>query len=490
MLGIRIDHGLGVECLYRLLSGVPSLIMDILPTEFTTLLSSASLVEKRAMLIALSDNIKALESVEAKDTQNLKKYVDFVPSFVKDDLLIAGIEQELDSMKLSAPNSKGVKTFWLNSTLHSYNYTGKNNPAHLIANYPNIYKLLDMINESKYSNNKLNSCLITCYGNAKKKLDLHSDNEPEMCQFTPICNVSFGCTRKIEFVPIYGGHKDPILSFDLDNCSLNIMQPGCNQFLKHRIPPGKHIVNGNNVRYVLSFRRFIPPTDSPTSSSPVNHNIDFTENLQINESNNSADNATTVELTDAVLFAGDSHFQKLDCELLGKEKIKVLNISKGGSRICDVEKAISDFTANNCQYRIVKAFVSVGTNDIRYYTRGILHLTKPLRSLVDKIKLCFPNAKIWFQSLLPLPITNPYVVSNVEDFNKLLFDTLTKSGIFMHNVFPYFLDLEYGCYRRPDYFEDNVNNVHLNSVGLGVLAKMYIKLIHRRYFNPLFYNTR
>ena len=468
--------------------------MDNLPAEFSTLLSSASLVEKRAMLIALSDNIKEHEGTEAKDTSNLGNYVDFVPSFIKDNLLIDGVQLELDSMKLNAPNSRQVKTFWLNSTMHSYNYTGKNNPAHLISSYPNINKLLDIVNKSEYSNNKLNSCLITCYGNSKKSLTLHSDNEPEICQQSPLCNITFGCTRKIDFVPIYGGHTDPICSFDLDHCSLNVMKPGCNQLLKHRVPQGEHITNGNNVRYVLSFRRFIPPIiQAPTPQSPVKDNINYFENLRDVDHKRSVDDYNTSDTDnisnqiEAVLFAGDSHFQKLDCGKLGKGKIEVLNLAKGGARICDTEKTISDFTASNDQYNIVKVFVSVGTNDIRHCTRGVLHLTKPLRSLVERIKLCFPNARIWFQSLLPLPISNPYVIGNVENFNQLLFETCSKFGVFLHDVFTEFLGVDY--HRDKYFFEKSINNVHLNSFGLGKLAKKYINLIHRRKFNPLIYNT-
>ena len=478
-----------------------------LPTEFYNLLASANLVEKRAMLIELCDNIKEQEALESRDISKLKDYVEYIPTFVKDSDLIDGIQRELEDLKLDAANTKKVKTFWLNSTNHPYKYTGRINEAHLISNYHNINKLMNIINASEHTNNKLNSCLITCYGSSKKSLSLHSDNEPEICQQTPLCNVTFGCTRKIEFVPKFGGHVDSICSFDLEHCSLNVMKPGCNQVLKHRVPKAVHVTKENNVRYSLSFRRFIPPTPTSISHSPVKNSIKYFEKLgdedgtkvqeEVEEDDDEEEDNDSLKLLDdnipvvskqieAVLVAGDSHVRGLDCERLGKNRITVLNISKGGARICDTEKSISDFSKLNDKYSIVKVFVSVGTNDIRYCRRGVLHLTKPLKSLAERIKLCFPNARIWFQSLLPLPVVDPYVKSNVINFNQLLLETCTQYKIFLLDIFDEYLGPDY--HRNIYLFEKDINNIHLNSVGLGKLAKRYINLIHRRHFNPRIYN--
>ena len=133
--------------------------MNKLPDDFLSLLSNASITEKRAMLIALSKSIREDESAEVKNIPKLRDYVDYVPSFVKDSELIDGIQDELNSMGIDAPahNSKKVKTFWLNSTSHSYAYTGSVNKAHLISDYENINKLLKIINTSEYGNNELNS---------------------------------------------------------------------------------------------------------------------------------------------------------------------------------------------------------------------------------------------------------------------------------------------------------------------------------------------
>ena len=464
-----------------------------LPNEFVSLLNSSSLVEKRAMLVSLSDNIRHCEIAERHNTQKLSDYVDYIPSYVTDKTLTDEIDMELKTMKLEATNTRKVKNFWLNSTNHPYKYSGNAHEAHMISNYPGISKLLNMLNDSSHTSANLNSCFIACYSTAKKSLNVHCDDEPEICQLSPICNVSFGSTRTIEFdpnIPYYKG--EPVCSYKLESGSLNIMKAGCQQQLKHRVIPAEHQVNKPNVRYCLSFRRFVLPS---SEASPVKSNIKMFENIGSNKEgllksgiSSLYDDNDMIEsnpgAVDTVLFAGDSHFQDLDPDKLGKGKINVVNISKGGSRICDTEAAVSKFCSNNSSCNVIKVFLSIGTNDIRYCTRGILHLTKPLKSLSERLKLCFPNAKFYYQSLLPLPIVNPYVRNNVLSFNDLLYDICTKYGIYYFDVFGDFLGPD--MHRNSLLFkvkEQNIN-IHLNNEGLYKLAKKYIYKIHNRRFNP------
>ncbi|NQZ52154.1 MAG: alpha-ketoglutarate-dependent dioxygenase AlkB [Moritella sp.] len=418
------------------------------------------------------------------------KYVDYFPSYITDEDLIFGVQQELNSMKLNAPNSRKIKNFWINTTQHAYDFTGSQNPAHNFDNYPYIKQLLNQLKASgRHKFADLNACLISCYPTAKKSLGLHADNERSICQETPMCNVSIGCTRKIEFVPIKGDGRT-LCSFDLEHGSLNVLNPGCNSVFKHRVPPGTHEVNGNNVRYVLSFRRFLVPGSEPLSHSPVKNNINFFENCESNKSTLSPDAAPDVTgqipvKSDIILLAGDSHFTTLDCNRLGKDRIKVVNISEGGRKINETEKSISDFYIKNTDFNVVKLFISVGSNDIRNCRNGILHLTRPLKSLAERLKTCFPNAKIWFQSLLPLPINNSFIKNSVQEFNKLLFETCQNEKIFFHDVFNRFL----GPDNHRNFYLFEKSNCHLNSVGIGRLAKTYIDLIHKNHFNPRIFNV-
>ena len=460
-----------------------------LPETFLPLLSSSSLVEKRAMLIALSDSIRKDEATTKTNHVQLSTYVDYIPSFISDETLIGGINDDLESMKLNAPNSRKVKTFWLNTSSGAYKYSGVTHGAHQIANYTSIKTLMDKLNEGDITpGHDMDSCLVTCYSTAKKTLSLHADDEEQICQMSSICNFSIGSTRTIEFEPKMANYKGPpVCTFDLQHCSVNIMRPGCQQVLKHRVIPGEHQVKGQNVRYCLSFRKYVDTSVAlpvPIPTSPVKDSIDFFEQITTapSESASTQDNPLKQQNIDTVIFAGDSHFASLAPEKLGKGKINVVNISKGGLTIRKTEEAISDFCTMNTSYKVVKVYVSVGTNDIRYCSRGVRHLTKPLQSLTDRIKLCFPNADVFYQSLLPLPILNPFVVNNVETFNDLLHETCKKNRIYFFDIFADFLG--YDLQRNPTLFEVNPNNVHLNTVGLGFLAKKYIYRIHSKKFNP------
>ena len=88
------------------------------------------------------------------------------------------------------------------------------------------------------------------------------------------------------------------------------------------------------------------------------------------------------------------------------------------------------------------------------------------------------------QSLLPLPVTpdnNRYVIRNVLDFNKLIYQVCSHEKVLMLDIFRRFL---FEGYRNPRLFSNSITDVHPNARGLGVLARAYIDRIHRRYFDP------
>lgn len=455
--------------------------MTSLPEEFKHLIASSTLETKRAMLIALSDDIRAAEKATLQKKQLLTEYVTHIPTFIRDKALIEDIKLELSGLNIAGKNSKKIKTAWLNTSNENYRYNGADlNNTHLIEDFPKIKSLMDKLNDSNtVEGHPLNSCLVACYSTSKKSLSVHADDEKEICQLSSICNLTIGMSRTIEFepkIPYYKG--DPVLTFNLEEGSLNVMRPGCQQVLKHRVPPGVHETGADNVRYSLSFRRFLSKDPTQCLLSPVKQHISFFENNQ--QQQQPQDESLESNLVNTVLFAGDSHFTKLDPTKLGKEKIKVVNISKGGLRIFETEKSISDYFATNTTDNIVKIFISVGSNDIRYCTKGTHHLTKPLKLLSERIKMCFPKAHIFFQSLLPLPINNPHVKNNVLEFNRLLYDTCRSEKIFFFDVFEDFLDYE--SHRNCRLF--NRTNIHLNSYGLGILARKYINKIRGTIFNP------
>ena len=127
--------------------------------------------------------------------------------------------------------------------------------------------------------------------------------------------------------------------------------------MRHRIPTGTHIVKGKNVRFSLSFCNIKCPQSLPSSST-----------TSIKESDGSPNNMQPM-----ILVAGDSFYNRIDADKLGKGKKAVINIAADGSKMEKVQKAISDFVINNPSKRVTKCFISIGTNDIRNCANGIRH---------------------------------------------------------------------------------------------------------------------
>ena len=205
--------------------------------------------------------------------------------------------------------------------------------------------------------------------------------------------MSFGAPRTLEFVhdcrkaPRNSREEIPAdFSVDATDRTMNVMKPGSQHIMRHRIPKGTHIVKGNNVRFSLSFRNIKCPQSLPSSST-----------TSIKESDGSPNK-------------------------LGKGKKAVINIAAGGSKMEKVQKAISDFVINNLSKRVTKCFISIGTNDIRNCANGIRHLKSPLCSFMKSIKTSLPGTKIFLQSLIPIPSGGSIQVQrNVISMNSLLF---------------------------------------------------------------------
>ena len=184
---------------------------------------------------------------------------------------------------------------------------------------------------------------------------------------------------------------------------------------------------------------------------------------------------------------GDSYLARLDSKRLGKTKKTVVNIAKGGNNIPDVLESLHDFhrSTERDNYIIDQIFISVGTNDIRYCRdRGVSYIKGKLLGLVRAAKNLFPIAKIFIQTLLPLPVTfdnHDYVIKNVLDFNDIILHVCTHERVYIVNVFRNFL---LKGFRNPDNFRASSTDIHPNSRGFGVLARFYINMIHFKYFYP------
>ena len=442
------------------------------------ILKHCSLEEKNEVLEILKvlthDNLKVVNDVgrakspERGTPENLsfEGFVSYHPSFLEDKSFLNDLRFELDSLDLYRPSSRKPKTLWLS----------KNDNT--LTKYPQISKLLDLVNKhGDIKSGDLDCCNIICYSNDRKSLRLHSDSEPSISQTHPIATFSVGASRRVEFVPLGASHTRVVQRIDAESNSLYIMHPGCQSVLQHRVLPGNTADCDEHIRFSLSFRKYKPkPNSTSTNEDPCTSAV--------------LTNPSTTKLTPATLLLGDSFLSRLDGAKLGKSKKVVLNMARGGNKIKDVELSIDNFrdNNNNRQYLVDQVFVSVGTNDIRYCRNGVSHLKGELFGLIRKIKQSFPRAKLFLQSLLPLPITysnRRYIVRNVCDLNRLIFHVCFHERVHMVDVFNSFL---VNGHRNPLLFPSSPYDIHPNARGTAALARFYIDRIHGRRFDPLSLN--
>ncbi len=488
---------------------------------FLAIVAQASLDEKKQMLSMLSTEIAKSEYLSQNSTSkqmpnpniatantsadapavtsstpagslgSLATFVEHIPDLGIDQALENGILDELSSLRLTGDTkSNKVKTQWLSPTSDSYKYSGVCNDPMPISKFTNICKLMGIVNSHPSTTGDADSCLVSCFTSSTQSLKLHKDNESLMAQSSSISTVSFGAPRKLQFVRDgkvnKKGNRDLSADIELDatNLTMNIMKAGAQQVMKHRVPAGAPVPNKPDLRYSLSFRRIVTQPNSSTIASQK-------ATPDVSTPSQTTNDKGLPRKQPAVLVAGDSFAARLDADRLGKGKMKEINIAHGGFKITDVQKKIEKFMETNTQFDIEKVILSVGTNDIRYCKSGIQHLKNSICDFMKFVKVAFPSAKIFLQSIIPLAHNNcPYVTSNVLKMNNLLYNLCSRFHLFYLDVFGSFLN-RWG-YRNSYLFPEfdsakQLFDIHPNKRGMGVLAKHYIYLIHSRWFNPLGY---
>ncbi len=505
----------------------------ILPAFITDFLQSASPEQKQSLLSVLTTDhwddldIGMIDFPPSDQTDELdltahdispssssivcakpKEFSDFVlhiDDLNLDNELSKDIMKELNSMNLRTRGKNGkpakVLTQWLSPGSENYCYGKVCNKPKPITDFPNIIKLMDIVNSTPSTSMDMNACLVSCMSTAASNLSYHSDDEILIAQDSDICTVSFGPPRTLDFIWKENNPKGrkgtpqiPDYTIPATNHSMNIMKAGCQSRLQHRVPPGKK----GGVRYSISFRKIAQSKSSQvTVSTPTSTSVPPSSSMP-DLGSPTATMSTSDEAAPQhspkkkiVLMAGDSFFQRLDEKKLAKGKQTVYNIAKGGSKIEAVQQSIKAFVDEHPELEIKKLFISVGTNDIRNCHKGVYHLKGPLKKLMAQVKLLAPSAKIWFQSLLPIPANgNHDVERNVVSMNNLIFELCSKNRLLFVDVFSSFLN-RYG-HRNfllfPKYDVDKkLWDIHPNARGMGVLARHYLFLIHSKWFNPLGY---
>ena len=425
----------------------------LLPRYITEFVSKASLEQRKALVSLIeecedavnpyltADNDSSSEDEPEPSHPNaptvcshknqVSQFVVHVEQLPISSDLSEGVLQELISMKLRTRGRKGkvakVKTQWL---IPNNEYLNDIKNHKQFSDYRFIPKVLEIVNNHHSTSGDMNACLVSCMSSKDSSLSYHSDQENMIDQSSDICTVSFGPARTLDFIAKdcnHGGRKGtplpPQFSVPATNHSMNIMKAGCQSHLLHRVPPG----TAGGVRYTLSFRKVL-------SLPPTNELDPHGTSLSVTTDVTTAPSTSAYKLKKkTVLLAGDSYFERLDVDKLGKSKQSVCKVAKGGRKINDVLQSLKEFSTDNPELDVTKLFICVGTNDIRNcHERGVFHLKTPLEGLFSMAKQLFLNAKVYIQSLLPIPSNgNRFSDRNVLSLNRMIFNLCSKHRIFL-----------------------------------------------------------
>ena len=440
-------------------------------------LSSAATSDLHKILNAVQNEIPKREGQSAE-------YVQYIEDFCEDTVLLENVQAECDQLDLST-KATNTATQWMSCSSKPYIYNDTN-PVHKakpMKDFPYLSKLLGLVNNSTEVTGPLDSCLVIKYNSDKASLRPHADDEPFIDQQKSICSFTLGSERTIEF---WEKSKKPKLvkTQRMSNNGMVVMRPGTQQRLEHcvRAEPSTGPPDKTKVRYCLSFRAI---------SKPDNDNSD---DIKVQQSEPNTGETTTKRRV--YLIAGDSFAARMEVKRLAKGKMEVESVAKGGAKISKVIKQLEDYKALNPEAEVLKMVVSVGTNDIRNCANGIKHLRGPFKALCHKIRELYPNSRIYFQSLLPLPLKGPNdweTNKMAMDFNRIIWNECTYGRF--HYIDAFFPFIKFNRkhnepYRRFDeFFENNgMGGIHPSpDRGMGVLARKYIRALHGNYFNPLVY---
>lgn len=458
-----------------------------IPPQFHDLLKSCSLDQKKQMLIALNNSISNDIKSSIKSNINFDDYVEHIDQFVPCDFFDEELLTDITELGLFNKKSYKPATQWLSSDSRDYCFSDNEKLKHSpkeICDYPGVCKLMEMVNKEAKTTQDADAALVIVYNTKYSGIDFHNDGESLIDQNSSISTVSFGAPRTVEFCRRGSRPHKAEFSLEAKNHDLMVMKPGCQQNLVHKVCQG----SSDEFRVVISFRKL----SVPANPNPVTLNIsDRDPEVSFDTPAPVKSNAKTIRTIS--LIAGDSFSAGLDVSKLGRKGRKtVVNVSEGGASIHDVKKQLDEYYLANSSVDIIvgKIFISVGANDIRNCRAGgVRHLKSPLISLSQHIKLLFPDAAVWFQCLIPLPLQHAYSVINVEDYNNLLLEVCSFTKTYYLDMFGEFLYYNFYSdqYYRNDQYFVNSKNIHPNKWGYALMAKHYLKLIHSNKFNPFSY---
>ena len=436
--------------------------------------------------IATKDLQKLLSSIQLELVDRTKNdTVELIPNFCSDEVTLQAIWAECDSLEFGN-NTRKASAKWLSSNKEPYIYSDSDpvHPALGITNFPAIGKLMEQINADDRFTGPVNSALILKYSCESTSTSLHADDEDHLDQTKSICNFSIGSTRSLEFFDKANSRK-AIKTIIMEDNSMTHMKPGTQQLLKHMVRGSTTKAPG--VRYSISFRA-LNKQQSRCNKTPCTMEMTLSSIPAMKPAD------VNPHKRRVCLIAGDSYPARLDAVRLSrKNAVHVEMLADGGSKMEKVAKQLDDYATKNKDVIVDKVCISVGTNDIRNCHNGVNHLVGPFKQFCQKVAELFPDSKVYFQTLLPLPCNGDSdwkTNSKVIRFNRIILNECIFRNFFIIDAFRSFILPSWSRWsphiRNNRLFDGN--DIHPSDRrGNGVLARLYIRVLHSKYFNPYVY---
>jgi hypothetical protein len=371
---------------------------------------------------------------------------------------------------------------------------------------------------------KFNSCLISHYTSGDISIPPHSDDERLIDQEHTICNISMGMTRTIDFYKNPNSNT-PAFSQKLENCSMLLMLPGCQQHYKHGISaeiPSEDSSSTSPVRFCLSFRKLVNPV-SPAAKQQQQQHLEGPPKLEqegyqaqspippqlgnmvhasrqhdmvhesmqhntpqvqahmqpgqgttapSNRNRNRDGISTTIGKIQVVsdtntpehVIIGDSLTRNIT--LPG-----CITITQGGCHPKDIPRML--YTCNDVfpvsQYTNIKSVtLCAGTNPVSHFQLPLLAIVGDYNKLVCDIMGQFPNATVGFFNIPPRVLQRPFNhhVSRINTFNGFLQDfTLCYKNTKVISCFWEYITRE-GFLDLKYYARDHL---HMNEAGKSLM---------------------
>jgi alkylated DNA repair dioxygenase AlkB/lysophospholipase L1-like esterase len=459
-------------------------------------------------------------------TKDIRDFVteakDFVPS---GSPLYDKIQADIESFKfIGSDTPHKTSSIWLSDTDESYDWTSATtgrtftNKAHSLSDLQGINELCGKINAEFEV--ELNSCLVTYYPSGTAGLRLHADNEVDMDRNSPICIVSFGADRHVDFLHKYQPTTStPMLTLSSCDGSLYSMLPGCQEFFRHRVKADKSV---NDPRISLSFRKKLSQNEINSNAnvvhvtgnipSPVKQLIQKFERPSLNSAASTASSTSTprpnittpppppqLHKKNCTVLFGTSISKHVKAENLGLRKgKKFVNLSSSGARMTRVGRTYTSITnimdkfayEDTRVHEVEKVLLNLATNDIRFESGGVGKHAKSAEDVVAKARTMFPGAQIIVICTLPMRNIYRYTVDNFLGINGILEGLCIKYNCTFVDCFWDFLSDDRRDINRGLYCFDGL---HLNRYGIAVLTNWVSYIINNNFNNvintlPNFYN--